>query len=1181
LFQFISIMVLQSQIQDDRSIHPPLFLYIFTLKASRAGDDAAEKLNKMKMKRFTLFGLFALLSLCQLRASEYKAGGITYSYTVGSGEAYVSSADKDIVTANILASFQATDQVYEGGKYVNRTYTYKVTSIGDSAFSSCYALTSVDLSNCTSIGQYAFENCSALTNVNLRNCTSIEYYAFKKCTSLTSVNLRNCTSIGVRAFYQCSALTSVDLSNCTSIGPGAFHSCYALTSVGDLSNCTSIGDSTFDYCSSLTSIDLRNCESIGIYAFKKCTSLTSVDLRNCKNIKHGAFTGCSALTSVDLRNCKSIEGKNGYGAFQGCSSLKSIDLRNCESIGIYAFEGCTALTSVGDLSNCTSIGKYAFRDCSSLTSVGDLSNCTSIGNSAFDGCSALTSVGDLSNCTSIENSAFDGCSALTSVGDLRSCTSIGDYAFEGCSALTSVGDLRNCTSIGKHAFTVCKALTSVGDLRNCTTIGDYAFYQCSALTSVGDLRNCITIGERAFYECSALTGHLDLRQAKELKTEAFVSTALKSVNLGKLTVEDEEEASSTGAAKPRRERVKPGTTIIGNGLYKDSKDLEVVGGDLYSVQQIGNEAFRNCPKITKIYLPSLQDKLGNYAFADCQGLEEVHLGYGCTEIGTNAFQNCAKLNKIEFTENLKVIGEQAFCNDVALSGGKQTTVELYGRTEVWNMLDLSNVETIGKMAFDNCSSLDSIDLGVHITEIKKNTIKVVNKNGVEIPVTELSFTANSNLSKVKYIGGAAFRGCKRLKGVSLGTKLEFLGNQCFENCTGLKSVLIYDSAIDIQNKTFLGCTSLEVVAPGKNINDIGNNAFSSCTNLTVLNVTDIKGIIDRLAFGNCPFKNVYYGNGKAKGQVHTKAYWSFAQADADNEEVEDGPILIIKPNQEIAADALYGTPWMNENKEELLYLAGNLIKYSPKDGYAYADITVAEGTHTIGDEVFRRKRLNSISLPTGLRTIRSSAFESCTLPAIILPETMSRIDEYAFSGCSALTEIYCEAQEPPVADKAFNTYTATLYVSEGCGEAYAQAEGWKNFTNIVEVNSKLLMRYDSLMLAAKTELQIRSIPTGQGSTPEIVNTEAYTNLQNVVNDQALLKRYAIGETEYNALKDAYDAYMQKLAELTDVIVEVGTDSRASDSGIIYTTSGVRMTSPQPGIGIIRYRNGEVRKIMMK
>ena len=746
-----------------------------------------------------------------------------------------------------------------------------------------------------------------------------------------------------------------------------------------------------------------------------------------------------------------------------------------------------------------------------------------------------------------------------------------------------MGDLRNCTSIGDYAFNQCSALTSVGDLSNCTSIGDYAFYQCSALTSVGDLRNCTSIGVRAFYQCSALTGNLDLRQAKVVEVQAFESTALKSVNLGKLTVEDEEEASSIGAAKQRRERVKPGTTIIKDEAFKNSQELEVWAGDLYSVDSIGKNAFQNCPKITKIYLPSLKYPLSHYAFADCKGLEEVHLGYGCTEIETHAFQNCTKLKKIEFSENLKIIGQEAFCNDVALSGGKQTTVELYGRTEVWNMLDLSNVETIGPMAFENCSSLDSIDLGVHINNITKQNIKVFNKNGEEKSIEEITFKSNNEISpKVKYIGGAAFKGCTRLKGVSLPSTLEFLGNQCFENCTGLKSVLINNSAIDIQNKTFLGCKNLEVVAPGKKIKDIQNEAFFDCKKLKLLNVTDIKGIIDKLAFGNCPFKDVYYGNGTVVGEVgHTKAYWSFAQADAENDAVADGPVLIINSHSEMAADALKGTPWMNENKEELLYLAGNLIKYSPKDEYAYADITVAEGTHTIGDEVFRRKRLNSISLPTGLRTIRSSAFANCTLPAIILPETMSRIDEYAFSGCTALTEIYCEAQEPPVADKAFNTYTATLYVSEGCGEAYAQAEGWKNFTNIVEVNSKLLMRYDSLMLAAKTELQIRSIPTGQGSTPEIVNTEAYTNLQNVVNDQALLKRYAIGETEYNALKDAYDAYMQKLAELTDVIVEVGTDSRASDTGVFYTTSGVRMTSPQPGIGIIRYRNGEVRKIMMK
>ena len=873
------------------------------------------------MKRIALFGLFALLSICQLRANYYKAGSITYYYTVGSGEAYVSSADKDIVTATILASFQATDQVWDGEKYVNRTYTYKVTRVGKGAFEDCKALTSVDLRNCTSIGSWAFQSCSALTSVDLRNCTSIEKEAFE----------------------YCKALTNIDLSNCTNIAE-------------------------------------------------------------------------------------------------------------------YAFSGCTALTSV------------------------DISNCTNIGYAAFSGCTALTSVGDISNCS--------------------------------------------------------------------------------------------------------------------------------------------------------------------------------------------------------------------------------------------------------------FIGEQAFCNDVALTG-KQTTVAIDGLAETWNMLDLSNVETIGPMAFENCCSLDSIDLGVHITKIQKNATIVTNSRGEEKRVMELTYSMNSNAPRMKQIGGAAFRGCKRLKGVSLPKTLEKLGNQCFQNCTSLKTAVIFDAAIDIENNTFNGCTSLEVFVPGKRIKNIQNEAFYNCKSLKVVNVTDIKGIIDKLAFGNCPFKDVYYGNGTVVGEVgHTKAYWSFAQADAENDAVADGPVLIINSHSEIAADALKGTPWMNENKEVLLYLAGNLIKYSPKDEYAYADITVAEGTHTIGDEVFRRKRLNSISLPTGLRTIRSSAFESCSLPTITLPETMSRIDEFAFYNCTALTEIYSNALEPPVADKAFNTYTATLYVPEGCGDAYAQAEGWKGFTNIVEAygeKAKLLVRYDSLMLAAKTELQavltatqsidliksvsqlsspytepsegslaalidgntntfwhsiwrngseasgihylqvdltsknkmnvsvtftrrqtasdhvtrmsiygtddfsaakpdceelltfdcpygsntetitsdmfntkgyqylrlyankttsergywhlselqIRSNVVKPGTASEMMNTAAYTNLQNVVNDQALLKRYAIGETEYNALKDAYDAYMQKLAELTDVIVEVGTDDRASDTGVFYTTSGVRMTNPQPGIGIIRYRNGEVRKIMMK
>ena len=56
--------------------------------------------------------------------------------------------------------------------------------------------------------------------------------------------------------------------------------------------------------------------------------------------------------------------------------------------------------------------------------------------------------------------------------------------------------------------------------------------------------------------------------------------------------------------------------------------------------------------------------------------------------------------------------------------------------------------------------------------------------------------------------------------------------------------------------------------------------------------------------------------------------------------------------------------------------------------------------------------------------------------------------------CTGLKEIYVKATTPPTAgDYLFpNIYTtATLYVPVGSKDAYAAAVGWKNFTNIVEM----------------------------------------------------------------------------------------------------------------------------------
>ena len=94
--------------------------------------------------------------------------------------------------------------------------TYTVTSIGNSAFSECYNLTSVDIpDSVTSIGIGAFLMCRSLTSVDIPDSvTSIGNYAFWNCSGLTSVTFTGTTppTFGSDVFFDCSSLQAVQLS---------------------------------------------------------------------------------------------------------------------------------------------------------------------------------------------------------------------------------------------------------------------------------------------------------------------------------------------------------------------------------------------------------------------------------------------------------------------------------------------------------------------------------------------------------------------------------------------------------------------------------------------------------------------------------------------------------------------------------------------------------------------------------------------------------------------------------------------------------------------------------------------------------------------------------------------------------------------------------------------------------
>ena len=222
-----------------------------------------------------------------------------------------------------------------------------VTSVGDNAFSKCTALTSVNIGDgVTSIGKNAFNGCTALTNANIGS-GAIGESAFNGCTSLANVTLGNdVTSIGKSAFLKCTQLPSITIGNgVTSIGTSAFNGCTALTNANIGSG--AIGATAFQDCTRLTDVTLGNrVTSIGTNAFLRCTALTSISIgSNVGTIESFAFSGCTALEEVTI---PAAQVKS--GAFSNATALKRVTFGNdVTNIAAGVFSGSGIRTNNGQL----------------------------------------------------------------------------------------------------------------------------------------------------------------------------------------------------------------------------------------------------------------------------------------------------------------------------------------------------------------------------------------------------------------------------------------------------------------------------------------------------------------------------------------------------------------------------------------------------------------------------------------------------------------------------------------------------------------------------------------------------------------------------------------------------------------------------------------------------------------
>ena len=150
------------------------------------------------------------------------------------------------------------------------------------------------------------------------------------------------------------------------------------------------------------------------------------------------------------------------------------------------------------------------------------------------------------------------------------------------------------------------------------------------------------------------------------------------------------------------------------------------------------------------------------------------------------------------------------------------------------------VTSIGKSAFDDCSSLKSITIPKGVTSIGVTTFRRC-KSLTSITIPE----------SVTSIGNDAFSFCESLTSIDIPSSVTTIGDWAFRNCSSLESITIPGSVTKIGEYTFFACSSLTSITIRNGVTKIGRHAFEACSSLASITIPSTVTSIGEEAFRGC------------------------------------------------------------------------------------------------------------------------------------------------------------------------------------------------------------------------------------------------------------------------------------------------------------------------------------------
>lgn len=514
------------------------------------------------------------------------------------------------------------------------------------------------------------------------------------------------------------------------------------------------------------------------------------------------------------------------------------------------------------------------------------------------------------------------------------------------------------------------------------------------------------------------------------------------------------------------------------------------------VHKIHGNNFMNCTSLSDLYIEDCEETLflGHNDGEDF-GRESAFTGINHEPL--SLFNDCP-LNNIYIGRNLSYDTEYShiykyspFANKTTLQtvviSNYVTTIKghaFYGCSNIKKILIPDSITSIEEFAFAECRNLEKINIPSKIISLKNSLFENCEKlENIDIPNNITSFEEG------------VFYGCSALTSITIPNGVTSIKEYTFANCHNLKSIIIPNTITKIEKFAFRNCYSLIGITIPKSVIDIALGSFDGCTSLKELRIDDSSEI---LSLGH-------------HSDVEKKAYINGGNIDHYyNGLFHDCPLetLYLGRNLFYYQTRLWQETSLSDNSVRHYYVYSK-PPFSNKE--TLTNITIGCFVTEIGGSLFERCGIETLIIPPNVQIIKDGAFEYCSikdlhidngndtleigctvdglveviyslfshglenlylgrncisdaplfrcnkdLKTITIGESVTSIPKYAFYLCNHLERIYIETTIPPIIESGNFTEgqfaNVQLYIPLGTLQLYKEADGWKNFWEIIEYN---------------------------------------------------------------------------------------------------------------------------------